>query len=180
MNENNCWALILLPRIKLKLSKGYVATINECDWPSVGMFKWSACERQNTNTVYAVRGMKVWEGGPGAWKKTLLLHQQILGFPKCPIDHINGDGLLNTRSNIRVATVSQNQQNRVPKKSVIKVSKYKGVKFHKKNKKWWAMIGFGGKQIYLGTFSDEIDAARAYNSKAHELFGVFARPNSLA
>lgn len=54
-----------------------------------------------------------------------------------------------------------------------KSSKYVGVSWSKKRKKWLAAIS----GIRLGGFLDEKDAARAYNKKAIELFGDKARLN---
>ena len=56
-------------------------------------------------------------------------------------------------------------------------SKYKGVTWHKMGKKWVAAIQLNRKQYHLGHFSNEIDAARAYDEKAKELHGEFAYLN---
>ncbi len=42
---------------------------------------------------------------------------------------------------------------------------------------WIACIRVDRRQIKLGSFSDEIDAAKAYDRAAVEHFGVFARTN---
>jgi hypothetical protein len=63
------------------------------------------------------------------------------------------------------------------KKRVNASSKYRGVSFHGKIGKWTARISKGCKQYNIGVFGNEVDAAIAYNLKAHELYGDFARLN---
>jgi hypothetical protein len=101
------------------------------------------------------------------------MHQQILGITG--IDHINGNGLDNRRCNLRSATNSQNQANRRKQKNTSSI--YKGVTWNKHAKKWLSQVKFNYEGIYLGLFISEIDAAIAYNAKAKELFGEYARIN---
>lgn len=91
-------------------------------------------------------------------------------------DHINGDRLDNRRVNLRVATHGQNVVNRKGRGS----SLYLGVK--RSGEKWRAQIcplgsGRNGRQIDLGTFTDESEAARAYDRAAREYHGEYARLN---
>jgi hypothetical protein len=58
-------------------------------------------------------------------------------------------------------------------------SVYKGVSL-RSNNKWRASIHFDGKHLCLGTFEKEEDAARMYNEKALELFGVDAFLNEIS
>lgn len=58
-----------------------------------------------------------------------------------------------------------------------KTSRYVGVVFNKKNKKYIASINNNRKAFYLGCYENEIEAARAYNKKAIELYGDKARLN---
>ena len=85
------------------------------------------------------------------------------------VDHKNGDPLDNRRKNLRVCTHRQNCQGRRPNKNCL--SKYKGVSWFKG--KWTAMIN----QKYLGRFDNEINAAKAYDEKAKELYGEYAYIN---
>lgn len=107
------------------------------------------------------------------------LHEIIIGGP-APygqvIDHINGDGLDNTRGNLRYATHSQNAQNR-PKKEGTS-SKYIGVTKGSLST-WSASISDDSKTRHLGAFNDEMKAGRMYDARALRLFGKFAKVNGL-
>lgn len=90
------------------------------------------------------------------------------------VDHINGNTLDNRRSNLRFATKSQNSINSTKSSGV---SNYKGVWFRQRKKPWVAEINKDGIKYYLGSYSNEVEAALAYNKKAVELFGEFAVEN---
>ena len=89
-------------------------------------------------------------------------------FPDKWIDHKDRNKLNNKFGNLRLCTSSQNQANTVS-------NGYKGVSRNKK--KWRARIMFKRKEIRLGNFDNQEDAARAYDIKALELFGEFAKLN---
>ena len=88
------------------------------------------------------------------------------------VDHINGDRLDNRRFNLRLCTNQQNQMNKT--KRVGSSSRFKGVYFQKTSRKWVAAIQKDRKLKHIGLFSDELDAARAYDAAAKEAFGEFA------
>lgn len=94
---------------------------------------------------------------------------------KKQVDHINHNGLDNTKKNLRVVTNQQNQMNKRKRKNTS--SKYKGVTWHKQHKKWYAQIVFNGKHFYLGLFNNQKHAAILYDKKAKELFKHHARLN---
>lgn len=85
------------------------------------------------------------------------------------VDHIDHNGLNNQRSNLRVCTISENNQNRRPKKG----KNYLGTKFVKSTNKWHAIL----RTKFIGTFLSEIEAAKAYDKAAKEKFGEFAYLN---
>lgn len=109
---------------------------------------------------------------------TKSLHQIIMGeIPKgMVIDHIDGNPLNNQKSNLRICTPQQNQFNQRKTRGV---SKYKGVSWYKNYKKWMAKIKFNGRTYNLGYFNTEIQAAKAYDEKAKEIFGEFANLNKV-
>jgi hypothetical protein len=112
--------------------------------------------------------------------KDVGMHNLLMKPPKgFEVDHINHDGLDNRRKhNLRICTKSQNIANsriHISNKS----SKFKGVSFDKKSKKWAAYIRINYKQIHIGYFANENEAARAYDIKAKEIFGNFAFTNNI-
>jgi hypothetical protein len=89
------------------------------------------------------------------------------------VDHINGDGLDNSRSNLRVVTHSQSMMNRVWSRDGM-TSRFQGVTWDKCCKKWRAQIFCNGKRIYLGVHAEEDAAYAAYKAACAELFGEFS------
>ena len=93
------------------------------------------------------------------------------------VDHRDGDRTNNHYENLRYATHTENNRN--AKIRTDGASAYKGVSYIKKTKKWKAEIGVNRKRIFLGSFTDEREAAEAYNAAALEHFKEFAKLNEL-
>ena len=146
----------------------YVALVDDEDFEALNEIKWSImkCPR----SLYAVKIIRV--NGRTA---TIRMHQLVLNGKG--IDHIDGNGLNNQKYNLRFCTNSENQMNVRKQKNTSSI--YKGVCFYKCSKKWMASIGLNGKKTHLGYFDTEAEAAKAYNTKAIELFGEFANLNKL-
>jgi len=108
----------------------------------------------------------------------VLMHRLIR--PDLPlIDHQDGNGLRNVRSNLRAATPSQSVMNR--RKTRRKCSsKFIGVRRTKGKQKWRAEIAFNGKRIHLGYFDSEEAAAEIRDKAAKKLHGEFAVANLAA
>jgi hypothetical protein len=79
------------------------------------------------------------------------------------VDHINNKKDDNRNCNLRIASAGLNSHNRIKNKNAS--SKYFGVSFSKRDKIWISKITYKGED-HIGTFKDEIDAAKAYNKKA--------------
>ena len=106
------------------------------------------------------------------------MHRFLIDCPDDKdVDHINGDTLDNRLCNLRVCTRGQNNMNRVKKPNCSSI--YKGVSWQKKIKRWVAKISINNKTVYIGTYTDEKEAARAYNKAAKKHFGEFARLNEV-
>ena len=145
------------------------AKVDPGDYKRLRGYEWFA--RKGKNSFYARRHAA---GGKGKNGTLVYLHQEIIKVPEgMVVDHINHDGMDNRRANLRPATHSQNLCHR-GKRSGATQSKYKGVYWRKKNRKWQALITFQRKKIYLGYFRSEIDAANAYDRAARKYHGEFA------
>jgi hypothetical protein len=97
------------------------------------------------------------------------------------IDHADGKKSTN-EENIRIASREENSANRAKpshRKGKKTSSKYKGVYWNKAAKKWRASITVSGKNINLGFFMDEKEAAKSYNKAAFEAWGEFAKLNDV-
>ncbi len=138
------------------------AIVDAADYDELSRYEWWAIH--NATTSYAVTRHQ---------KRTLYMHRFITDAPKgMDVDHVDHNGLNNANKNLRVCTPKENAANRRPKAGCS--SKYKGVSWHVHRRKFRARITYEGKVHYLGCFTDEKEAARAYDKKAHELFGRFA------
>ena len=104
------------------------------------------------------------------------MHREILAAPESAIvDHIDGNPLNNTKQNLRFVNDQQSNQNRGKFKNCS--SKYKGVTWHKRVKRWQAQIGFNKDVIQLGYHETEELAAVHYDMAAIYLFGKYCRLN---
>lgn len=152
------------------------ALVDDEDYEVLSKFKWTYSKRgHNKSSGYAYRHIRT--EGPGYKVKSIMLHTQILRTPEGLHGyHINGEGLDNRRTNLRVCTQGETNRN---KRVFSGSSKYKGVYWYKKSGGWKSKITINYKQIHLGTFSDEKSAAIAYNKAAKEHFGEFALLNKV-
>lgn len=133
--------------------------------------KWNPSFSTTDGVVYFIRSFKVGDGWVSKGLHRVIL-ERMLGrtLEKGQfVDHIDGNGLNNVRSNLRLATHSQNLANRAKEKG--NKSGYKGVV--KKNSKWLAQITYQRRTIRLGLFYTPEEAHAAYCKKAKELFGDF-------
>lgn len=151
---------------------GHYATVDDCDYSKLIAYRWSL--KRATRTSYAIAHEIC------NHDKSVLMHRVIMSGVK-EVDHVDGNGLNNTRQNLRSATRSQNQMN-VDKKRGFENSIYKGVDrvVTKREIKFRARIRVNNKLIHLGYYPTEEIAAEVYNSNALRLHGEFARPNIIS
>lgn len=149
------------------LTKGLYATVDAADADLVGAFNW--CAQVGPSNTYAVRNYKNDRGG----LTMVLMHRLILGVEAGFVDHRDGNGLDNRRSNIRPATIGENARNARIRSD--NTSGYKGVSFHKVTGRWSATIAINGKSKHLGLFGTPEEAHAVYCVAAKEMHGDFAR-----
>jgi hypothetical protein len=143
-------------------------TIGECIvdddvWHDISVFKWFF------NGKYAMTTMK---------GRKISMHRYLMEKTNADIvliDHINNNCLDNRTSNLRLADYSLNSHNKKKKEGF--TSKFIGV--HRKGSKWVCHISFNNVTTHLGTFATELEAAKAYNLKAIDLYGSNANLNNI-
>lgn len=151
------------------LTKGKVAIVDAEDYERINARKWYA--RTFRNVWYAsANGPKV----KGKRLCTLHMHHFVLAPQEGMVtDHINGNGLDNRRSNLRLVTKFENAWNK--KVSSRNKTGLKGISYRKDRNYWVAKITVNRQTIRLGAFKLAEEAHKAYMEKAKELHGEFFR-----
>ena len=137
-------------------------------------YEWLSAWAWDLKRGYATRG-----GTKSRVNGNRFMHRSILSARPGEIcDHINGDTLDNRRCNLRIVTATENARNRRAKTQRWgrkPHAHYKGLSWTPHG--FIVRIGLERKQIYLGTFQDEIEAALAYDRAALHHYGEHARLN---
>lgn len=157
---------------RIKLDKEKFAIVDDDDYEALNVLSWRVMK--NRDKFYAVTKFNR--------DDLTRMHRFILGVKNDDdrqVDHIDRDGLNNTRLNLRLCDNSSNMANRGKCKNK-KTSIYKGVSWSKMMNKWWARIQKNKVGIGIGFFDFEEDAALAYNEMALELHGEFAVLNIIS
>jgi len=153
---------------KIKLTKGFEALVDDEDFEFLNRHSWYYAHGYAVRTIY--------DNNHKSYQ--LRMHRLLIDTPNgFDTDHINRDRLDNRKSNLRVATRSQNVANTFVEKQ--NRSGYKGVSWKKSNRKWCAQIRALNKVIHIGLYVNIKDAAKAYNEEAKKHFGDFAVLNIL-
>jgi len=153
------------PFCRIPLTQGKFAFVDPEDYPALIRHKWSASKRGNT--FYAVRSQG---------KHQIKMHRLITNAPpQLLVDHADHNGLNNTKQNLRPCNRLQNAANQQPRKNGS--SKFKGVCWNKRDKVWDVRIRYNGRNLYIGSFKSELEAAKAYDSAARFYKGKFACTN---
>ena len=144
---------------EIPLTQGLVALVDDEDYEVLNAYKWQA--QRHGHTAYAVRHASGQHSVQERMHRIVLA--RMLGRPLANdemSDHINGNGLDNRRENLRPSTCAQNQRN-CRKPDNAQTGRYLGVRWVKHCKSWQAGIGVNRKDIYLGIYSTETEAALA-------------------
>lgn len=155
--------------ISIPLGKGFCALVDDADYPLVASHTWGVVTQNHTS--YARTHIQ--ENGQ---RKRILMHGLIQPTSAgMVVDHRNGNGLDNRRSNLRTSTPTQNCANRRRRRD--SQWPYKGIQRTNGRGNWQARIKVDGKRYNLGSFATPEDAANAYDAAARRYFGEFARTN---
>lgn len=148
----------------IKLRNGELAKVDDEKFESLNKHRWYLSHG------YAMRKSN---------GESLFMHRELMNTPEgFDTDHINHDKLDNRLENLRICTVSQNQQNR-RKTTGITTSKFKGVSWDKSVGLWRASIKINDKRTTIGRYVTEEAAGLAYNEYAKEHFGEYANLNDI-
>jgi hypothetical protein len=153
----------------IPLTQNKFAMVDDEDYNYLNQFKWY------WSRTCAARGIKI-----NGNYTSLLMHRDLLKpNVKLQVDHIDGNGLNNQRSNLRICNNQQNSWN--SRKNKLSNNRYKGVYYRPNKPKSYLFslsITKNGEIIrYNKSFHTEREAVIAYNEKAKELFGEFANLN---
>lgn len=155
----------------IELTQGKVTRVSDEDFVWLSQWKWYVHRHPRSGAYYAVRNEYL-----GNYRHTIVsMAREILGLKSGDgliADHSDMDTLNNQRSNLRIATKEQNQQNRG--KSSNNTSGYKGA-YRLNNGKYISQICVRGKLHYLGVFLTAKEANAAYTKAAQRMCGEFAR-----
>lgn len=155
---------------ELPLTQGYVALVDDDDFEAASPFNWHARvvrrKKGGVLNVYANRSIPKEGGGQ--------LRQSLHCFIVKPtngllVDHIDHNGLNCQKSNLRLVNGTQNQGNR--RKRHDSIGEFKGVYWDKYHNKWRSDIQAGPLRRCLGYFTEQIEAAKAYDAAAVSYFG---------
>lgn len=152
----------------IPLTKGMMAVIDDEDYEMVSKFKWHFTKVKGHSVGYAVRAVR--ENGKRI--KTMPMHKMIMGHSDdVECDHIDGNGLNNRRSNLRVCTHAENLRNQETKNKFGST----GVSLHSCKRFYMARLQLNGKTIHLGNHRT-IEAAKAARLAGEiKYFGEYRR-----
>jgi len=163
--------------IKLSSRKypDFECIVDDEDYENLSNLTWYPQTTDFYKSVYAIS--KIDGKFVRMHRYIMMLHN--INIENVFVDHIDLNGLNNCKHNLRICTNGQNQHNsRKPINGLSSV--YKGVCFDKRRDKFIARISFENRRITIGRYTNEQDAALAYNEKAIELFGEFALLNTVS
>jgi len=146
----------------IPLGRNLVALVDAQDAEWLSCYRWRAI--RIGRTWYAVRA---------DCEQLVYMHRMILGAPEgLIVDHRDGNGLNNTRANLRLATIRENNINAAKRAGCS--SKYRGVDWCKSARAWRARVWVGGREKLVGYFATEEEAIAAREKAAQAAYGEYA------
>ena len=154
-----------MKKIRLKNSRK-VTVVDDHNFDQLNQYLWFEKKDPDSRTSYAYRSIEQPDGTVCYFQ----MHRVIMGLSTgdgFEVDHIDGDGLNNQESNLRVATRSENLANKGRYRN--STSGFKGASLHRNAGKWLSTISFARQQYYLGLYPTAAEAGYAYNLAAAQL-----------
>ena len=160
--------------MEIPLTRGQVAIVDAEDFEWLSQYKWQAKWDKCKKGYYATTGRLILKSF-----NTTIMHRVIIGAKKGEIvDHIDGNGLNNTKSNLRIVTRTENAINhRIRSDNTSSVT---GVRFRKDVNKWYAFISINNKETFLGSFVNFNEAVEARRNAEKKHYGDFVRKSDHA
>jgi hypothetical protein len=166
--------------VTIPLTKNKIARVDEVD-SDLAALNWYAFKAHGI--FYAIRELQVSLSGEKRRRRIEQMHRVILSrkldrslLPTELVDHKDGDGLNNTRSNLRLATNGQNLANRRgPTRQ--SQSGVLGVCWDKSKQRWLVQISKDGKRVFMKRFITLREAQDAHRQASLEIFGEFSPYN---
>lgn len=161
--------------IRIHLTKGKEAIIDDEDLELILNHKWHAHIGSNTRTNYYAAAM-VKDLSTKKRQRQIRMHRLIMNAGVGDeVDHINHDTLDNRKCNLRLVTHAENMRNKALQHN--NKTGVAGVSFNKSKNKWSAGIGTNGKFKEIGTFVSFGDAVAARKKaeierNCHPLHGI--------
>lgn len=145
------------------LTRGKSTVVSYEDYAYLTQWVWYA-NSYKSGIYYAVRKQHFSTIIGKQKQTTILMHrvimERVLDYSDFEeVDHIDGDGLNNCRSNLRPVTHKQNLENRRLNKN--NKSGVRGVSWNKRARKWRAYVMSNGIEKHLGFFTRLEEAEKA-------------------
>jgi hypothetical protein len=149
--------------VALSLPGGLSVLVDEQDAEWLSRYRWRAIRIRHT--WYAVRADS--DG-------LVYMHREILDAPAgLIVDHRDGNGLNNTRANLRLVTARENAINAAKRAGCS--SRHRGVDWCKSMRAWRVRVWPDGREQLVGYYTTEEEAAEARRRAAVTVYGEFAR-----
>lgn len=147
-----------------------VALVDDEDYDRLKDYTWQLSGKNKTTVCRQVHISNI--------TKNVALTKDVMRQYAVVFDHIDRNIFNNSKCNLRVCTLAENNQNRGKTKFKTS-SRFKGPTLIRSAQKWQVQVMANKKLHYLGRFNSEIDAAIAYNIAVRQLHGEFAALNPI-
>lgn len=152
----------------IQLTQGKYAIVDDEDFEMLNKWKWHYNKNRGQGRAQRSTSRKSLEG-----KTSVFMHRVIMNCPKdLQIDHINGNGLDNRKSNLRICTNIENSRNKNITKN--NTSGIRGVSWNKSYQKWHTYIRVNYRHVFLGYYFDKEQALKVRKEAEEKYFGEFA------